>query len=64
MQQSDERTRLYRAMNEIIVDECVSMTGLSRTFVLLWDKNMSMYPDRSFVSGFFNRFVAPAAATE
>lgn len=64
MHQSDERTQMYRRMNEILVDECVSMMGLSRTFVLLWNKSMRMYPDRSFVSGFFNRFVAPPAQTE
>jgi ABC-type transport system substrate-binding protein len=64
MQQSDERTAMYRRMNQIIVDECVSMTGLSRTFVFLWDKRMRMYPDRSFVSGYFNRFVAPVAESE
>jgi len=64
MRQSKVRTAKYRQMNQIIVDECVSMTGLSRTFVLLWNKSMRMYPDRSFVSGYFHRFVAPATGTE
>ena len=61
---SDERTAMYRRMNEIIVDECVSITGISRTFVFLWDKEMAMYPDRSFVSGYFHRFVAPVAEAQ
>ncbi len=64
MQQSEERTDMYRRMNRIIVDECVSITGLSRTFIFLWNKSMWMYPDRSFVSGYFNRFVAPVTATD
>ncbi len=57
MQASPERTAIYQRMNQVLIDECVSITGLSRTFVLLWTKNATMYPDLSFLSGHFARFV-------
>lgn len=57
MQPSDERTALYRRMNEILVDDCVAMTGISRTRVLLWHKDVIAFPDREILGGFFMRFV-------
>jgi ABC-type transport system substrate-binding protein len=57
MSESPERTRIYRAMNQMLMEDCVSFTGISRTLLLLWDKNAAMVPDRSFVGGYFLRFV-------
>jgi len=54
--ESPERTALYREMNQMIIDDCVSISGLSRTLILLWDQRFRMLPDRSFVGGFFLRF--------
>lgn len=61
---SPERTRLYRAMNQRVIDECATISGLSRTLLFLWSRERIMQPDRSFVGGFFFRFVdvTPAAA--
>ncbi len=57
MQPGEERTRLYHRMNRMVIDDCVSMTGLTRTTILLWDKNVTAYPDRAFVSGFYFPYV-------
>ena len=57
MNQSPERTENYRLMNQILMDDCVSMTGISRTLLFLWDKKAIMKPDRSFLGGYFMRFV-------
>lgn len=57
LQPGPERTRLYRQMNKMVIDDCVSMTGLSRTTVLLWDKQVVAYPDRGFVGGFYFPYV-------
>jgi ABC-type transport system substrate-binding protein len=57
MPPSPERTALYREMNQMIVQDCASITGLARTLLFLWDRNTAMLPDRSFVGGFFLRFV-------
>lgn len=57
MQPGPERTALYRRMNRIIIDDCVAITGLSRTRVHLWHKNTTMVPDREILGGFFMRFV-------
>lgn len=62
MQQGPERTALYRRMNQMIIDDCVSITGISRTFLLLWNKRATLIPDRSFVGGYALRFVDVAAA--
>jgi ABC-type transport system substrate-binding protein len=57
MQESSARTRLYRRMNRLVMQDCATISGLSRTLLLLWDKNVIMQPDRSFVGGYFLRFV-------
>ena len=57
MQPGPERTELYRQMNRMIVDDCVAMTGLSRTIILLWHKDVIAYPDRNIVGGFWTKYV-------
>ena len=57
MNPGPERTRIYRAMNQMTIDDCLAMTGLSRNVVLLWDKSVIAYPDRNIVGGFWTRFV-------
>ncbi len=54
---SPERTALYRRMNEILIEDCVGMTGLSRNRIYLWHKNVVALPDRDIVGGFFLRYV-------
>jgi ABC-type transport system substrate-binding protein len=65
MPPSPIRTALYQQMNRLVVEDCVTISGIARTLILLWDKNVRMLPDRSFVGGFFFRFAAvtdPASA--
>jgi len=57
MAESPERTQIYREMNRMLMDDCVSITGVSRTMVFLWNKKFIMKPDRSFLGGYFMRFV-------
>ena len=57
LSESTERTENYRQMNRILMDDCVSMTGISRTLLFLWDRKVIMKPDRSFLGGYFMRFV-------
>jgi len=57
MNESPERTLIYREMNQLLMDDCVSITGISRTLLFLWDKKVIMKPDRSFLGGYFMRFV-------
>lgn len=57
MNESPERTSIYREMNQLLMDDCAAITGISRTMLFLWDKRFIMKPDRSFVGGYFMRFV-------
>ena len=57
MQPSPMRTALYRNMNQMVQEDCASISGISRTLMLMWDRDVNMLPDRSFVGGFFFRFV-------
>jgi len=57
MQPSAERTRLYREMNRLVIEDCATISGITRRLLFLWNKNALMLPDRSFVGGFFLRFV-------
>jgi ABC-type transport system substrate-binding protein len=61
---SPERTELYRRMNRILIDDCVTISGISRTLVLLWNREVVMLPDVEFVGGFFFRFAAPPTVKE
>ena len=66
MTESPQRTALYREMNQILMSDCVAITGISRTLLFLWDKKFIMKPDRSFLGGYFMRFVdlaEPASTT-
>jgi hypothetical protein len=51
------RTSMYRSMNRILLDDCATISGVARTLILLWDRELTMLPDRSFVGGFYFRFV-------
>jgi len=57
LHESPQRTQIYREMNQLLMDDCVSISGISRTLLFLWDKKAIMKPDRSFVGGYFMRFV-------
>lgn len=57
MQPGPGRTELYRRMNELVIDDCAVISGLSRTRVYLWHKDVTMIPDREIVAGYFIRFV-------
>lgn len=54
---SPERTAIYHRMNELLIDDCVAMTGLSRMQVFVWHKNVVAMPDRGIVGGFFLKYV-------
>lgn len=57
MQPGPERTAIYRRMNEILIDECVAIMGLSRTNLLMWHKDVIGYADRNIVGGFWLKYV-------
>lgn len=53
MPDSEERTKIYKRMNEILIEECVGMYGFSRTRLKLWHKDVIAYPTREILSNFF-----------
>ena len=57
---SPERTAIYRRMNQLLIDDCVTISGLARTRVYLWHKDVIAMPDREIVGGFYLRFVVIA----
>jgi ABC-type transport system substrate-binding protein len=57
MEASPMRTTLYRTMNRLVLEDCATISGISRTLIMLWNKDKAMLPDRSFLGGFFFRFV-------
>jgi ABC-type transport system substrate-binding protein len=64
MQPSPLRTAMYRNMNRIVIDDCATISGISRTLILLWRREHALLPDRSFVGGYFFRFADVAPATD
>jgi ABC-type transport system substrate-binding protein len=64
MQPSPMRTAMYRNMNRILLEDCATISGISRTFILLWSRHIKALPDRSFVGGYFVRFVDAGTAEQ
>jgi len=63
MPSSPMRTAMYRKMNNLLIEDCATISGISRTLVMLWDRNARMLPDRQFVGGYSFRFAyVPEAA--
>lgn len=54
---SPERTALYQRMNKLVHEDCVVISGLSRTRLHLWQRSARMLPDREMLGGTFIRFV-------
>jgi oligopeptide transport system substrate-binding protein len=54
---SPERTEIYRRMNQMVIDDCLSVTGLARIRIHLWHKDVIALPDREIVGGFFLKYV-------
>ena len=44
-------------MNEMLIDDCVGVLGLTRSRVTLWHKQVRGLPDRQVLGGFWLRFV-------
>jgi len=57
MAPSEERTGIYRRMNQMLVDDCVALTGLTRMRIVLWHNDVIVVPDSSIVGGNFLRYV-------
>ncbi len=60
---SPERTAIYRQMNQMVIDDCVAITGLSRNRIYLWHKNVIAFPDREILGGDFLKYVDVLPAT-
>ena len=54
---SPDRTAIYQRMNRMILDDCIAISGLSRTRIYLWHKDVIAIPDREIVGGYYMRFV-------
>ncbi|MCF6288795.1 MAG: ABC transporter substrate-binding protein [Proteobacteria bacterium] len=57
LQPSPQRTELYRQLNQMVIDDCVVISGLSRNRIYLWHHDVIMYPDREILGGYFVRYV-------
>ncbi len=50
---SKERTALYKRMNEIVIDDCVTIASYSRTRLHVWHKDVLMYPTESILGNYY-----------
>ena len=53
---SPERSDLYRQMNTLLQDDCITIAGLSSAHLHAWHRDVIAYPDRDIVGGFALRF--------
>ena len=53
MQPGPERTKLYQKLNQILVDDCVNISGFARTQIHMWHKNVIMYPAPQVIGNIF-----------
>ncbi|CAG9000709.1 MAG: Periplasmic dipeptide transport protein [Candidatus Celerinatantimonas neptuna] len=52
LQPGPERTKIYRKLNQILVNDCVGIGSFSRTQIFLWHKNVIMWPQKDFLGNF------------
>lgn len=64
MPKSPQRSRLYRRLNRMVIDDCVTISGLSRKQVMIWHRDIAFLPDRSFIPGYGLRYAAINAGQE
>ena len=57
MQPGPERDTIYHKLNQMVIDDCVVISALSRNRVYVWQKNVIELPDRQIEGGYFLRFV-------
>ncbi len=58
MSPSPARTAIYRRMNRMIVDDCVTIAGLSRRRIAAWHRDVIMFPDTNMARSALFRYVA------
>lgn len=67
MQPGPERDALYKQMSQMVIDDCVTISGLSRNRIYLWHKDVIGLPNREILGGFWLRYVdiqtAPSEST-
>lgn len=44
MEDGQERTKIYQRMNEILIEDCAVISGFLRNRMVLWHKNVVIYP--------------------
>lgn len=57
MQPGPEREKLYLDMSQMVLDDCVTISGLSRNRIYLWHKDVIGLPNREILGGFWLRYV-------
>lgn len=53
MPPSPERTELYKKLNKIVIDDCVTISAFSRTRIFMWHKDAIMWPQRDMIGNIF-----------
>lgn len=57
LRENDLRRELYHRMNRMVVDDCAVISGLSRTRIMLWHRDVVAFPDLQMVGGYFLPYV-------
>ncbi len=58
MPESVERKTIFAALNQMVIDECVVISGINRTFISLWHKKVIFYPTEDITGASFLKYVA------
>ena len=53
-----QRKKIFSNLNQMVVDECVIISGINRTFISLWHKNVIFYPTEDITGAGFLKYVA------
>jgi len=48
-----ERSEIYQKLSQILYDDCVAISGFSRTHIHMWHKNIVMFPAPAVISNIF-----------
>lgn len=53
MEHSPQRSKMIHRANEILIDDCVVISGMSEQLVHAWDRSLILYPSGGVISNIF-----------
>lgn len=55
--EGEERARLFQKANQMLVDDCVAISGYSRVRIHIWRRDLLIFPERELTGSFLSLLI-------